>query len=610
MSTPAGDVHVDPEVVAPQAGAALPAPDKVLHKVGDVWVLSVGPLVAYGEVVEGEGMDVGGGGVLNVPVLIAEGEQGRGVVLLSLVHLWRRGCGFKDIKRRHGNPLGNELQRLDNELRSMPGIHHLVAERALLLAVKGVLASAHSSLKFDTSHSTMFFEADTVFRSVRGMYTTQVHNQGPLAPGQLDVVHQVCEEWEQAIDQHPVVQAVRTKPQGASLVEFLNPYTHSTRSDPNPNPILLGTSFPQRHMWGRAHGKRGWGTIIEGEGGGDTHGLESHMAGMSLSDAGHEGGHELAHGTGTHGAPIQTAIPPHATASTIARAQRAAIEGVAKDIAMLHPPRGAFMTGPPQPQVPARRHGHMPHHESCAVVQPMHVAPTAAEHHHSPQHRRRLPHVVGKLPLGKHGVARSKVELLASMHPSLDATDVMEHGAVPLAKAHPAWEEGLEEALHAPYPAEGEGAQGGEGGHRLLTGVEEGGTGQPGPSQHGEQAGGGEGAGMGKGRKKGRQLTQQELVQREEDMRLWKKSMVTSDVIRGEEPPSQEDMECLLTHWGVRLEVLLAQLDRFEATHIASDVQEKVMDILHVPTSHEWYFKPRSKLETSDLVRMQIHSAI
>jgi hypothetical protein len=45
-------------------------------------------------------------------------------------------------------------------------------------------------------------------------------------------------------------------------------------------------------------------------------------------------------------------------------------------------------------------------------------------------------------------------------------------------------------------------------------------------------------------------MTQQELVQKEEDMQLWKKPMVTVDVITGEESPIQEDLEGLLTHWG------------------------------------------------------------
>jgi hypothetical protein len=70
------------------------------------------------------------------------------------------------------------------------------------------------------------------------------------------------------------------------------------------------------------------------------------------------------------------------------------------------------------------------------------------------------------------------------------------------------------------------------------------------PSQPGGQAVGGEGADSGTERKKGRQLTQQELVRKEEDMRLWKKSMVTVGVIRGEESPIQEDLGGLLTHWG------------------------------------------------------------
>jgi hypothetical protein len=210
--------------------------------------------------------------VLNVHVLIGEGEHGRGVIIISLVHLWRRGFGFKDIVRRHGNPLGNELQRLDNELRSMPCMHHPMAERAPLLAVKGVLTSAHSSMKVDTSHITMSSEANTVSRSVKGMYTTHVHNQGPLAPSHLDVVHQVVEEWEQAMDQHPMVHDVRQQPQGAPLVGLLRDFTRYVRPDPLPNPILLGTSFPQRHIWERAHARKGWTQLIEeGEGGGGGH---------------------------------------------------------------------------------------------------------------------------------------------------------------------------------------------------------------------------------------------------------------------------------------------------------------------------------------------------
>jgi hypothetical protein len=60
----------------------------------------------------------------------------------------------------------------------------------------------------------------------------------------------------------------------------------------------------------------------------------------------------------------------------------------------------------------------------------------------------------------------------------------------------------------------------------------------------------GRSADSGTARKKGRQMTQQELVQKEEDMQLWKKPMVTVDVITGEESPIQEDLKGLLTHWG------------------------------------------------------------
>jgi hypothetical protein len=518
---------MEPQVHAPPPSGSAPlVEDKVLHMVGDVWVLSVGHVVAYGEEVEGGVVDVGGGGgVLNVHVLIGEGEHGRGVIIISIVHLWRRGFGFKDIVRRHDNPLGNELQGLDNELRSMPCMHHPMAERAPLLAVKGVLTSAHSAMKFDTSHITMSSEADTVSRNVKGMYTTHVHNQGPLAPSHLDVVQQVVDEWEHAMNQHPMVHDVRQQPQGAPLVGLLRDFARSVRPDPLPNPILLGTSFPQRHIWGRAQARKGWTQLIEeGEGGGGTHQLEAHMGGMSLSDT----CHARVTATGTQVAPTPTPIPPHAIASAIAKARRAAIEGVAQDIAMLHPPRGAFLTGPPHPQVHARRQGHMAHHESCSMVQPMHGPPTTW-HHHAPKHMRRLPHVEGKLPTGKHGVARFRAEVAAVMYPTLDAIVVMEQGVVPLAKAHHMWQEGLDVDLHAPHHVVGgEGAQGGVVGERLLTDKEGGGgNGKPDPSQPGGQAAGGEGAYSGTERKKGRQLTQHELVQKEEDMRLWKKPMVS-----------------------------------------------------------------------------------
>jgi hypothetical protein len=66
---------MEPQVHAPPpAGSAPLAYYKVLHMVGDVWVLSVGHVVACGEEVGGEVVDVGGGGgVLNVHVLIGEG---------------------------------------------------------------------------------------------------------------------------------------------------------------------------------------------------------------------------------------------------------------------------------------------------------------------------------------------------------------------------------------------------------------------------------------------------------------------------------------------------------------------------------------------------------
>jgi hypothetical protein len=54
---------MEPQVHAPPPSGSDPlVEDKVLHMVGDVWVLSVGPVVAYGEEVEGEVVDVGGGG--------------------------------------------------------------------------------------------------------------------------------------------------------------------------------------------------------------------------------------------------------------------------------------------------------------------------------------------------------------------------------------------------------------------------------------------------------------------------------------------------------------------------------------------------------------------
>jgi hypothetical protein len=54
---------MEPQVHAPPPSGSAPlVEDKVLHMVGDVWVLSVGHVVAYGEEVEGEVVDVGGGG--------------------------------------------------------------------------------------------------------------------------------------------------------------------------------------------------------------------------------------------------------------------------------------------------------------------------------------------------------------------------------------------------------------------------------------------------------------------------------------------------------------------------------------------------------------------
>jgi hypothetical protein len=73
-----------------------------------------------------------------------------------------------------------------------------------------------------------------------------------------------------------------------------------------------------------------------------------------------------------------------------------------------------------------------------------------------------------------------------------------------------------------------------------------------------------------------------------------------------ETPPSEEELLHLREHsWGVRLDVLVSQLNKAEAVHWVGNKPGTTLDHLNLPKDHKWFVKPKTRYQ-SKLAEAQV----